>query len=74
MEVTKSDPATSYEAYSSCEARPPLRPASLAFSLPGSNLPDEACPPFEAISCFVTLIFRREHLEYSNTNLLFGIH
>jgi hypothetical protein len=29
---------------------PPLRPASRARSLPGSKLPEEAWPPFEAIS------------------------
>lgn len=30
--------------------KPPLRPASLAFSLPGSKEPDEALPPSEATS------------------------
>jgi hypothetical protein len=31
-------------------AEPPFLPASLAFSLPGSNEPLEAWPPLEAIS------------------------
>lgn len=40
-------PSSLMEYYEAC---PPLRPASLAFSLPGSKLPEEAFPPLEAIS------------------------
>ena len=52
---------------------PPFRPASFAFSLPGSKDPLDACPPLDAIS-FCELLARRRVPRESLTHLLISIH
>lgn len=60
------------------EADPPLRPASLAFSLPGSKDPLEAWPPCDAISLCscISVTRRRKVIQFKTilTYLLVRVH
>jgi len=53
---------------------PPFRPASLAPSLPASNWPPEACPPFEAISLYARISLSSRQPGACHSHLLVWVH